>query len=272
MTDHFSPVLLNALVDGELSPDQWKTANQHLAECPSCTSNALHQSLLKTATAKAGQRYTPPQSLQEQLSRQIQRETTQQRPLGRDAAFAQRPNAYYGWAAACALLLLCVSLFILLPLIQQRSISTSEYASLAAEVSDQHIATLAANAPPQVISSDRHTVKPWFQGKLPFSFNLPENLPAGTTLDGANLTYLGNEPTAQLLYSIGKHHVSVFVRKGSRDLTANETSMERAGFHVASFSTKDLAWIAISDVDPAHLSDLADILKQAQAGVQPVGK
>jgi anti-sigma factor RsiW len=272
MTDHLSPVVLNALVDGELSPDQWKTANQHLVECPSCTSTALHQSLLKSATAKAGQRYTPPQSLQEQLRRQIQRETsTWETPSGRDAALTHRPNAHYGWAAACALLLLCASIFIRL-FIQQHSMPSPEYASLAAEVSDQHIATLAANAPPQVISSDRHTVKPWFQGKLPFSFNLPENLPAGTTLDGANLTYLGNEPTAQLLYSIGKHHVSVFVRKKTSAFPSQKSSVERAGFHVASFSTEYLEWVAISDVDPTHLSDLAGILEQAQAGAQRITK
>ena len=88
-----------------------------------------------------------------------------------------------------------------------------EHAALMTEVSDQHIATLAANLPPQVLSSDRHTVKPWFQGKIPFSFNLPEGLPADTKLEGANLVYLHNRPVAQLLYDIGRHRVSVFVQQ-----------------------------------------------------------
>ena len=85
--------------------------------------------------------------------------------------------------------------------------------ALVSEVFDQHVATLASAGPPQVISSDNHTVKPWFQGKLPFAFNLPENLPAGMALGGANFTYLRNQPTAQLLFSIGRHRVSVFVMK-----------------------------------------------------------
>ena len=89
----------------------------------------------------------------------------------------------------------------------------SENLALATAAYDQHIATLAANTPPQVISSDRHTVKPWFEGKLSFSLNLPENLPSGTNLDGANLTYIHNRPAAQLLYSIGKHRVSIYLEQ-----------------------------------------------------------
>ena len=69
MTDHLSPSMLNGLADGELSADQLAVANEHLAGCPACTSNALYQSLLKSATAKAGQRYTPPPQLQERLTR-----------------------------------------------------------------------------------------------------------------------------------------------------------------------------------------------------------
>jgi anti-sigma factor RsiW len=98
---------------------------------------------------------------------------------------------------------------------QRAELASAERTGLVTEVFDQHVATLARNVPPQVVSNDRHTVKPWFQGKIPFSFNLPQGLPNDTTLDGANLTYLRNQPVAQLLYSISKHRVSVFVRQKS---------------------------------------------------------
>ena len=69
MTDHLSPSILSALADGELSADQLAEANQHLAGCFSCTSNALYQGLLKSATARAAQqRYTPPPQLRERLT------------------------------------------------------------------------------------------------------------------------------------------------------------------------------------------------------------
>jgi anti-sigma factor RsiW len=98
------------------------------------------------------------------------------------------------------------------------------------EVADQHIARLAAGSPPQVISTDRHTVKPWFQGKLPFSFNLPDELPADAKLDGANLTYIRDQPGAQLLYSIGKHHVSAFVTEARGSLGSKDLVSEQTGF------------------------------------------
>jgi anti-sigma factor RsiW len=141
---------------------------------------------------------------------------------------------------------------------------SAQFAALATEVCDQHIATLAANAPPEVVSSDRHTVKPWFQGKLPFSFSLPDNLPSGTTLDGANLTYIHGRPTAQLLYSIGKHRVSVYLEQGTNDSISEGLSTDHSGFHVLNFKAGDLEGIAVSDVDPARLSDLVNTIANVQ--------
>jgi anti-sigma factor RsiW len=265
MTDHLSVLILNALADGELSTDQLATANQHLSQCPSCTSDALYQSLLKSATAKAGQRYAPTPSLHADLALRIREELLLQngskasnvRPL-------MRTSSFYGWAAAAALLLVSIGIALVQHNWSQTATASAQYAALATEACDQHIAALAANSPPEVISSDRHTVKPWFQGKLPFSFNLPENLPGGTTLDGANLTYIHGRPSAQLLYSIGKHRASVYLQQRSGDKITNGLPPDHSGFHVASFRTRDLDGIAVSDVDLARLSDLVSIISQAQ--------
>jgi len=139
-----------------------------------------------------------------------------------------------------------------------------EEAALVTEASDQHIAVLAANQAPQVVSSDRHTVKPWFQGKLPFSFNLPERLPEDTTLDGADLTYLHGQPVAQLLYSIGKHRVSVFVRERAETSTTKENTREHSGFQIITRSAGELEMVAVSDVAPDRLRNLVDAIGQAQ--------
>jgi anti-sigma factor RsiW len=157
-----------------------------------------------------------------------------------------------------------VSLLFVQRATQRAERASAEHAALITEVFDQHVATLANNQPLQVISTDRHTVKPWFQGRIPFSFNLPQGLPSDTTLDGANLTYLDNQPVAQLLYSIGKHRVSVFLRQKSGKTEANELLAERSGFHVIGFNTDDLEVVAVSDVDPVRLSDLVGVIKQAQ--------
>jgi anti-sigma factor RsiW len=263
MTDHLSPSMLNGLADGELSADQLAVANEHLAGCPACTSNALYQSLLKSATAKAGQRYTPPLHLQERLAR-LASSGLEAPGTGTGHRYPQQWRFAWGWAAAAVLLLVSASTMMVQRTARKAEIASTENAALVTEVFDQHVATLAGNLPPQVISTDRHTVKPWFQGKLPFSFNLPESLPRDTVLDGANLTYLHNQPVAQLLYSIGKHHVSVFLQEKSGPSKPDRPLSEHAGFHVMAFTTNELEGVAVSDVDPARLADLVTAIRQAQ--------
>ena len=267
MTHHLSPTILNALADGELTVAQLDTAQQHLATCPQCTAAALAQTMLKTATAKAGHRYAPPPHMREQLLHQLEKEFSRSRP--------RKPHrlplgfGISGWAMALVLLAVCVSLLVLQRNVRHAVLDATANYGLATEAVDQHIATLAANAPPQVISSDRHTVKPWFQGKLPFSFNLPENLPPDTTLDGANLTYIHNQPTALLLYSIGRHRVSVFIRQRT-DAEANGISAtELAGFHLTGFRTGGIEAIAVSDVEPSRLASLVQSIEQVQSGASP---
>jgi anti-sigma factor RsiW len=268
MSNHLDSGLLNAIADGELSAEQLGAVNEHLAQCASCTSNALFQSLLKSATAKAGQRYAPPAQLLDRLARLAKEQTNLQEP---STLRVSRRHAgavgIAGWAVAAALLLACGSVVVLERNAQQSALVSSASAALVTEACDQHIATLAGNASPQVVSTDRHTVKPWFQGKIPFSFNLPENLPADTKLEGANLTYLHNQPAALLLYSIGKHRVSVFVLQRTPG-PSNSLSAEHVGFHVIAFNTADLDVFAVSDVDPVRLSGLVAAIFQVQEGVR----
>jgi anti-sigma factor RsiW len=268
MTAHLASATLNALVDGELSVEQSAAAKEHLDQCPSCASAALSQALLKAATARAGQRYAMPPQLQQRL-RRLASSQEQHTPRLQHGSVSNSSSLrrIASLALPIAALLL---VFASASLLWQRHATNSnraslERAALVSEVSDLHIATLAANQAPQVISSDRHTVKPWFQGKLPFSFNLPDILPADTRLDGANLTYLHNRPGAQLLYSIGRHRVSVFVEQRSPATEQNPPHAEHAGFHVTGFDTNDLEVTGVSDVDPVRLAGLVRSIEQAQA-------
>ncbi|MGA3048814.1 MAG: zf-HC2 domain-containing protein [Terracidiphilus sp.] len=270
MTDHLSATTLSALADGELAAEQLETTNQHLAECPSCTSNALQSSLLKSAMGKTGQRFAPTHEFQARVARQIKGGLPLQE-VSRlvDSRSSNRGSLLYSWTAAAAVLFVSIGIILVQHNWNRSATASVEFAALATEACDQHIATLASNASPEVISSDRHTVKPWFQGKLPFSFNLPDNLPNGTILDGANLTYIHGLPAAQLLYSIGKHRVSVYLEQATgdglpRNSKSSDLSIDHSGFHVFSFKTSDLDGIAVSDVDPARLSDLATMIARAQ--------
>ena len=266
MSEHLSPVTLSALADGELSREQLADAQAHLAECPACTSHALAQSLLKAATKKAGARYAPSENLESRMAAVVsQHSSPGWRPDG-------GTDGSRLWLSLAAVAVILLAISVAGTALRRGHLSEIELASnnrvaLETELLDQHIATLAANSPPQVISSDRHTVKPWFQGKLPFSFNLPENLPPDTKLEGADLTYIHGQPAAQLLYSIGKHRVSVFITQRTDMKVVFGPPTDHAGFHVAGFNTRDLDAIAVSDVDPGRLSGLVGLIFQSQSGV-----
>jgi anti-sigma factor RsiW len=269
MTDHLSNAILNALADGELTVDELTNASRHLDACPFCTSNALYQSLLKSNTARAGHRYTPSSELQKRLTLAVSQEDSRFHPSpshpGPVATLASISGfGPLGWVTAAVLLLASVSWTFVQRATQRAELASAEHAALITEVFDQHVATLADNSAPQVVSTDRHTVKPWFQGKIPFSFNLPEGLPNDMMLDGANLTYLRDQPVAQLLYSIGKHRASIFLLEKSGATKMNQLRVERSGFHVMEFSTDDLEVVAISDVDPIRLAQLVSSFRSAQ--------
>jgi len=162
-----------------------------------------------------------------------------------------------------AVVLAMVSAGLLEQGLERREAAHAGETAMVTEVIDEHVAALAANGPPEVVSSDRHTVKPWFQRKIPFSFSLPEGLPADVTLDGANLTYLHHRPVAQLLYTIGKHRVSVFVQE-REGANAKGLRVEQAGFHVLGFETAELSVVGVSDVEEARLAGLMRSIQAAQ--------
>jgi anti-sigma factor RsiW len=256
--NHLGPDQLNAFIDGELPPARQQGIKQHLATCHACTLRVLSATKLKAATARAGQRFAPPPEALARLTAQLRSRPQPQRqaqPKPTPRVFSFRPAA---WAALAAAILLVVSL------LTWRQVHQTN--TLDAELLDQHLATLSSAATPQVISTDRHTVKPWFQGRLPFSFNLPDAsaLPPDTALKGADLTYLNNQPAALLLFTIHKHEVSVFLMQRSTSPTLAAIPDTRAGFHLHTATTPDLRIIAVSDVNPSDLDNLIASLVQAQ--------
>jgi anti-sigma factor RsiW len=269
ITEHLSSYTLNAFIDGELPPTERQGMEQHLTTCHACTLHVLFATQLKAATARAGHRFAPPSealrrltaqlSSQSQLQAKPQTQTNQQPQTKTPARLYSIRSA--AWAALAAAILLTIALLSWRQLHQTNT--------LAAELLDQHLATLSSAATPQVISSDRHTVKPWFQGRLPFSFNLPDTaaLPSDTILKGADLTYLNGQPAALLLFTIHKHEVSIFLMQRSTNSTLSTLSGARAGFTIHTAATPDLRIVAVSDVNPSDLDNLLAVLVQIQ---QPV--
>jgi anti-sigma factor RsiW len=265
-TEHLTPTTLNAYIDGELPANERQAVQQHLTTCHACTLRVLSATQLKDATARAGHRFAPPPEALARLTATLdaQQQTTSQRQTDSQQQATKEPAKIYSirptaWAAMAAAILLSVSL------LGWRAIHQTN--SLSAELLDQHLATLSSGATPQVISTDRHTVKPWFQGRLPFSFNLPdtEALPPDTTLKGADLTFFNGHPAALLLFTIHKHEVSIFLTQRATSPILTGLPKTHAGFTIRTATTSDLSIIAVSDVNPTDLDLLVASLVRVQA-------
>jgi anti-sigma factor RsiW len=229
-------------VDDELEPAAQAEVFTHLHACPDCAATMLDQMELKKAVRMAGRRFIAPPELRATIRKSVV-------PSAKGRYVWQ-----WGLIAACLVLVAALGLFVL------RKTSASD--PLMAEVVDQHITTLASQNPVDVISSDRHTVKPWFQGKLPFSFNLPELANTSFTLIGGRAVYLEQNPGAELLYEVGKHKISVFVLP-ARDGRRSSAPNGNLSFTVQSWNQDGLRFYLVTDAAKEDAVRLASMFREA---------
>ena len=141
-------------VDGELEPASQQAFSGHVQGCSDCATAVLEQQELKKSVRVAGKRFTAPPELYASVRRQLHPEATAKRG--------------WSWLLASAALVLFIALGV-----GWYSRSRGESA-IVAQLVDQHVTMLASANPVDVVSSDMHAVKPWYQGKLPFAFNFPK--------------------------------------------------------------------------------------------------
>ena len=248
MTDKWTDKI-DLYLDGELSSADMRDLDAHLRDCPSCSADALGRLQLKRAIHSAGNRYSPSAEFRQRIRKDIARKP------GR--------SPIRGWLTAAAVAAI-VLVFILVPIsLRQGRMARQQ---TFAEIADQHIATLASSNPVDVVSSDRHTVKPWFQGRIPFTFNLPELQNSDFTLLGGRITYLGQAPGAELIYQIRKHRISVFIfpdQQVGKRLGSDTGSQKQFSFNLESWSQGGLRYFVLGDASGDDISNLANLLKKA---------
>jgi anti-sigma factor RsiW len=240
-----APDQLDAFIDGELSRDARASVEAHLQACPACSAEALARLQLKHSVRAAAHAYRPSPEFRARIAAQVAKK---RKPL----LLWSNPALL---TAIAAVLIIAVSI----PLIarhyaRERAVS---------ELLDLHVSTLASANPVDVPSSDRHTVKPWFQGKLPFTFNLPDLTNSPYTLLGGKLIYFDHAPEAQLLFAIRQHRISVFIL---RNATASPDGVQTEnGFTAESWTRGGLHCIVVSDASPADVHALSDLVRNAQS-------
>jgi len=237
---------LHAYIDGSCSAEELPNLEAHLRTCPQCAAEALSLSELKRITRTASSaRFAPPPQFRVRLEESIAAKPPR-KPLFN---FAGLPTLA---TAAFALLLIASSAM---------WVRHSEREQAVAELLDLHVATLASANPVDIVSTDRHTVKPWFQGKLPFAFNIPELGNSPFKLLGGKLVYFRHSPGAQLLFTLGKHQLSVFILK-DQPLIAAASTREK-GFTVEAWSRSGLRYVVIGDANPADVHALSQLFESA---------
>jgi anti-sigma factor RsiW len=241
---------LDAYVDGELPAAEARALDEHLRGCASCAAESLRTVQQRRAVQGAFHKFTPDPAFRARVQKSI--------AAPRPSLWSRRWLPVFVTATATALL---IAIAVLLSLNRNRN---SEQ-HLISELVDQHVATLASSNPVDVVSTDRHTVKPWFEGKIPFTFNLPELQGSPFVLVGGKVSYLGQSPGAELIFRVRQHQISVFIfqEREPSNVHQDETVRTALSFEVRSWRHNGLRYFVIGDASPQDLDKLSELIKAA---------
>jgi anti-sigma factor RsiW len=221
--------------DGELSADENSSAEEHLRDCARCATAVLDAVRMKRAVS-ALPRAAAPQRLRADVLRSIRRESPRQMSPW--------------WLAAAAAIVV---------LIAGATVAVDRSRSAGRELLDLHTTLVASSNPVEVISSDRHTVKPWFEGRVPFAVQVPELTSTPFRLIGGRVVFWRGRPGAYLLVTKGAHRISVFVfesRTAPRPARMPQMSL-------LTWTRNGLTYTAVADLSPDDLKQLRDAFLHA---------
>jgi len=240
---------LDRHLDGELPVAEAAALAAHLRTCAACSGEVLERVQLKRAVQMAGSRYTPSGELRNRIAKKVGSKSK--------SGIAE----WWRLILVPALVLVIAAFFLTGYFGQQRAARQRIYGELA----DLHVSTLASSTLVDVVSSDRHTVKPWFQGRIPFTFNLPELTGSDFALIGGRVAYLEQIPSAHLIYQIRKHYISVFILpdRAAEIKSLPTGTADTLSFHMETWAQNGLRYFVIGDTSEGDLQRLSKLLRDA---------
>jgi anti-sigma factor RsiW len=240
-------LLLHAYVDGELDLVRSMDVEQHVKTCASCATKLNSLKSLRAALKESNLAYRSPASLRREV-KQIARPTVDETKL--------RPFDFqwlWKWLAvgATAVAVLAITL---------RPFGISPNDQLLNEVVSSHVRSLMAEHLTDVVSSDQHTVKPWFAGKLDFSPDVKDFAAQDFPLVGGRLDYINGRDVAALIYRHNKHFINVFIWPVTGSSSSQQQTADYHGYHVINRDLNGFHYSLVSDMDENGLEQLADLL------------
>jgi anti-sigma factor RsiW len=235
--------LIHGYLDGELDLLKSIEMEAHLKECPACSHVLENHRALRAALASGSVAYEAPTALERRIRASLRKE---------------RPRAFtlsllsWRWlslaASAAAVALLTWNL-------APRLARPSAEEQLTREVVSSHVRSLMASHLADVVSTDQHTVKPWFDGKLDFAPPVNDFAVEGFPLAGGRLDYLNDRPVAALVYQRRKHFINLFIWPAREGGESGERTATRQGYNILHWRKGGMNFWAVSDVSATDLEE-----------------
>jgi anti-sigma factor RsiW len=237
--------LIPRYVDDELPTEARQATLSHVDGCADCRQLAAEELAWHKAIRQAGTHHRAPDALRRRVE-QIARG-------GMSPGIGIR-----AWAMAASVLLAVLlssggtALWM----------SSREHEqSLTAEMVDSHVRSLLASHLTDIASSDQHTVKPWFQGRLDYAPPVVDTTAEGFPLVGGRLDYVGHRLVSALVYRHDKHPINLFVFP-TQEPDGRSKAMTRNGYNILYWTGQGFAYWAVSDLNAAELGDFAKLIEQ----------
>ena len=240
--------LLDAYLDGELAAPDRVELEAHLRACPDCSRLEQRRRALSVAVREQLVRFSAPETLRARVRAGARAEA------GRTA---RRRVPYWSTLAVAA------SLAVVALGSRQLALRGAAGDAITNQVLASHVRSLMPGHLTDVLSSDQHTVKPWFNGKLDFSPPVYDFAGGGFPLMGARLEYVDGRPVAALAYGRRQHVINVFLWPIERGSTAGLRAATRQGYHLLHWVTPAYTYWVASDLG---LPELRDFVAPLQRG------
>ncbi len=247
--------LKHAYADRELDPVRTTEIEQHLGGCPACSQVYENIRALGSALKSADLYFKAPAQLKSSIRASLAVERS-------DAPRLQRSEAstlsWWHWfkfglpIAGTAVVAFLLAVTFVRPSADER---------LGQEVTAGHVRSLMANHLTDVASSDQHTVKPWFDGKVDFAPPVKDLAAQGFPLVGGRLDYLQDRQVAALVYQRQKHFINLFIWPEPRNSNTSAKPIVRRGYNLIHWSGSGMTFWAASDLNAAELREFVELIK-----------
>jgi anti-sigma factor RsiW len=248
MTCAETGILLHALLDGELDVGHARDVEAHLHGCPRCTAQFRTHREMQQAMSATQLRYTAPMSLRRRIEM-----TLPSAPKRTSSRRSVLKGFVMGTALSTAM---AASLVIAV-------IRTDPDQRVLGDVVSAHVRSLQGDHLTDVQTSDQHTVKPWFNGKVAIAPPVVDLTAQGFTLLGGRLDYIDGKAVASIVYRRRTHVINLFVTQGAVSEGRGARLETMQGFNIRRWSAQGLEFFAISDINADELQEFADKFEAA---------